>query len=562
MSIVEFYKEYCDVIVYHCKNGKASLRAPVKMASTLYIKDAEEKINKYKSQTLDIAGQEENTRFLGTFFSYYKYDRFYKIFDGSEFLNAEKRYPFMWMLDVTRCFESIYTHTISWAVKTKEFAKKHKRNKSFGCDFDDLMEDCNDRETNGIIIGPEISRIFSEVILQDVDKKAILELAKKELIYGKQYVFYRYVDDFIIFPVTEDVAGQVAAEITEQLSKYNLHVNDRKVQKFSRPFFTDKSHIARLVIEKHEVFISQISDRVGKFLKPKKIRRKIEDLKLDFINSIKSSFYKNDSALGVASTILVSYLSKRIVLLVEGFDVLNTDEIVEGDYRNCFLLIFETMFYFYSICPTVNSSYHLSKSIVLTTRFFEKEFPYSADYLKSFIAEQSKQFLEVHLVNDAKGNKSLIPLEKINVLLALTELGEEHLLSKKFLESLFDVNSSSFNYFEIMTYLFYIKDYSEYSEIKTRIVQKIDEKLGDLKDVDRKSEKAYIFLDSISCPYLDMAFRKRILEKFYGDIDFRNFTNNDLEKTIAEAEQNYWFIDWKNIDLLNVLQKKRLQPTY
>lgn len=40
---------------------------------------------------------------------------------------------------------------------------------SFGSKFDSLMQRMNYNETNGILIGPEVSRIFSEIILQAVD---------------------------------------------------------------------------------------------------------------------------------------------------------------------------------------------------------------------------------------------------------------------------------------------------------------------------------------------------------------------------------------------------------
>ena len=43
------------------------------------------------------------------------------------------------------------------------------------------MQRSNYNETNGIIIGWEISRIFSEVILQEIDRKVISLLEEKNL---------------------------------------------------------------------------------------------------------------------------------------------------------------------------------------------------------------------------------------------------------------------------------------------------------------------------------------------------------------------------------------------
>jgi len=55
----------------------------------------------------------------------------------------------------------------------------------------------NYNETNGIVIVPEFSRIFSEVVLQYIDKTVEANLAKNHKIYrNKNYECYRYVDDY------------------------------------------------------------------------------------------------------------------------------------------------------------------------------------------------------------------------------------------------------------------------------------------------------------------------------------------------------------------------------
>ena len=63
-------------------------------------------------------------------------------------------------MDIARCFYHIYTHTIAWAVKGKEQAKELIGKETFENAFDTLMQHANYNETNGIIVGPEISRIF------------------------------------------------------------------------------------------------------------------------------------------------------------------------------------------------------------------------------------------------------------------------------------------------------------------------------------------------------------------------------------------------------------------
>ena len=64
------------------------------------------------------------------------------------------------------------------------------------------MQQMNYNETNGIIIYPEFSRIFAELILQRIDKNVEKELYNKGYRYKEDYDIYRYVDDFSSFIMT------------------------------------------------------------------------------------------------------------------------------------------------------------------------------------------------------------------------------------------------------------------------------------------------------------------------------------------------------------------------
>lgn len=61
------------------------------------------------------------------------------------------------------------------------------------------MQSVNARETNGIVIGPEFSRIFAEIILQYIDQKVEHELLEEKLCQKSNYECYRYVDDYFLF---------------------------------------------------------------------------------------------------------------------------------------------------------------------------------------------------------------------------------------------------------------------------------------------------------------------------------------------------------------------------
>jgi hypothetical protein len=109
-----------------------------------------------------------------SFFAYTGYRRLHKFFDSEEFLGLERRFPILWMLDISNCFGSIYSHSVSWAMKSKDVVKQHidASTHTFGGEIDCEMRDANWAETNGILVGPELSRIFAEIILQDADSRA------------------------------------------------------------------------------------------------------------------------------------------------------------------------------------------------------------------------------------------------------------------------------------------------------------------------------------------------------------------------------------------------------
>ena len=91
-------------------------------------------------------------------------------------------------MDVSKCFDSIYTHSLSWACKDKKFVKKNLDiSSSFADVFDELMQRSNYKETNGILIGPEVSRVFAEIIFQEIDSLMFSELKNNSIISGKDF---------------------------------------------------------------------------------------------------------------------------------------------------------------------------------------------------------------------------------------------------------------------------------------------------------------------------------------------------------------------------------------
>jgi hypothetical protein len=144
--------------------------------------------------------------------------------------------------DISKCFPSIYTHTITWSLRGKNFGRENTSGNYFEGDFDKLMQSANGSETNGILVGPEISRIFAEIIFQRVDLNVIDELSSDQdspLILNKDYVLRRYVDDCFLYYHDTLVGEKIFKTYEKKLQEFRLYINDAKTKTYISPFMSN-----------------------------------------------------------------------------------------------------------------------------------------------------------------------------------------------------------------------------------------------------------------------------------------------------------------------------------
>lgn len=241
-SVVDLYRNYDGFISQLCSRSRFSLRYPLRPASRFFE-------SRYKDEEgdnvveMDEVGFDSQSEFASSYFAYRRYSQIYKFFDSEEFIRLEQRFACLLRIDISKCFSSIYTHSISWAVRGKNFAKDEKSSKSvvyFESAFDNLMRNANWGETNGIVIGPEVSRIFCEIVLQGVDSRI-------EGRIGNNVELRRYMDDYFIFANSADDAKAVESIVSEELAFFNLHLNEGKRKLEFRPLVSSLS-IARLEV--------------------------------------------------------------------------------------------------------------------------------------------------------------------------------------------------------------------------------------------------------------------------------------------------------------------------
>ncbi|AWF82008.1 hypothetical protein BTJ40_14880 [Microbulbifer sp. A4B17] len=559
----DFYIQYDRLILHFCHDSRTSIRSPRKVGNTFFIKNKQDEFNKYRRDSVDFLADDILSKYVGSYFAYSGYDRLYKFIKSSEYLGLERKFPFLIAMDITNCFGSIYTHSISWATKSKEFAKKFRQNYMFGCSFDSLIQKSNYDETNGIPIGAEISRIFAEVILEDVDRSVVSCLQDRGIFLGKDYVIKRYVDDYFIFSIDSKVQDCVSGYLVEELSKYKLTINESKTIEYTRPFYSSRSALMVCLSDVLTDFFNSFlmverGDEGVKFI-PKPIRR-LSSLTSNFLNRVKSLCTDYGFGYEAVAQYLISSIFERLKCLVESYET-NRDEVKPRDYRLAVSALLDVSFFLYSVVPLVSSSYPLTKTVILSIRFFEANFQLESPSIKQRVYEHCVNFLKSSGARSPDYVENHIPLEKLNILVAMEELGVEYLVSKEFLDENF-FNERELSYFDIISILFYIKNYEDYSVLKKKIYISLKSIFRDFSKLRVSSNAAHLFFDMISCPYLNSNYRQDLLRKFRNEFNLESLSRGEKEGEAELFVSRNWFVKWTGVDLYNILEKKELKSAY
>ena len=143
-------------------------------------------------------------------------------------LHLSLEYKYTVHTDITDCYGSIYTHSIPWALHTKNEAKKRENRNSksmIGNLIDDHLQDMNYGQTNGIPQGSVLMDFIAEIVLGYVDQLLAEKLKKLKI---TDYKILRYRDDYRIFTNDSILAEEITRYLAEILSELGLKINADK----------------------------------------------------------------------------------------------------------------------------------------------------------------------------------------------------------------------------------------------------------------------------------------------------------------------------------------------
>ena len=139
-------------------------------------------------------------------------------------------------MDISNFFDSIYTHSVSWAIHTKEIAKASRTDKSLiGNKIDVALQNLNDKQTHGILVGNAVSRLIAEIILCDIDREIVKKFPNINIC--------RFVDDYSFYITDKESPNAIISFVRNQLLEYDLVLNESKTKVIQAPFLLERSGI-------------------------------------------------------------------------------------------------------------------------------------------------------------------------------------------------------------------------------------------------------------------------------------------------------------------------------
>ena len=609
--MVDFYDKYKSLMLYYCGLDKYSLRYPNKVACCFFYRD---KLHKSligrKTDSLELFFNEyENLR---TFFSYKRYNNIYKFYEDYRYQRAEKKFTHLLKFDVQSCFDSIYTHSIAWATGGgKEIYKSHfdTDDHTFGSKWDRQMQLMNYNETNGIVIGPEFSRIFAEVILQHVDCFVGNSLQKDNLFWERDYVCYRYVDDYFFF-YNDDACRIKAMELfDEKLREFKLSVSSEKTHEYMRPFVTDisraKLRIDALIdyeLQYHSVQIPIVEDDDEEDVQNEEpVNDKIESSLVDEAIQNQDRLYLNSRRFNqafksilidcnVEAKDVINYTLSRIGSKLNS-DIKKFDKsfrtlsraLDDADFSHLFSTVknakrkkenmmvsfmeelLDVTFFLYSSNKRVNTTLkviNILNSIIIhmenAYQIKDKDVAKYSDSARDVVFKKIQDELSLVLKTTSVDPKT--QLETLYFLIINKQLRSKYHFSEEELSQYLKRLSSEgvHNALTVIILLYYYGNEKRYRGLKEELIKKIKEMYNSVPEKLRRkrSELSILTLDLITCPYLTYQNKKEIA----GLIGISEL---ELKSMLGFfRKQKYMFTKWTKVDITKELSAKISQEVY
>ncbi|MXY93251.1 MAG: RNA-directed DNA polymerase [Caldilineaceae bacterium SB0664_bin_27] len=137
-------------------------------------------------------------------------------------------YEFVVHTDLVDCYAAIYTHSIAWALHTREVAKENRTDMTLiGNVIDRHIQAMRNGQTNGIPQGSVLTDFIAEMVLGYADSELSCSIRKEGI---EDYRILRYRDDYRIF-VNNPLHGEIILRcLTKVVIELGLKLKSEKTK--------------------------------------------------------------------------------------------------------------------------------------------------------------------------------------------------------------------------------------------------------------------------------------------------------------------------------------------
>jgi hypothetical protein len=539
--IVSLYQKYDYQIIKLCRRSTISLRCPSRVAKFFTLGRGRGGPSKFVEEIT------AESAYASSYFAYSQFSHLHKFFESDEYADLEKKYAFMLHLDISKCFPSIYTHSISWAARGKTYAKarltrpRHSAPKSFDEVFDKVMQDLNYRETHGIAIGPELSRIFAEIILQKVDCCLLQSAARKGLKEGPDYRCYRYIDDYYLFFNDDHKQETWTKCLKHELEKFRLYLSTEKSTRSERPFITP---------------ISMVKIALSEYLRG--LNSRLSVLKMsgtqNEVNRLRAILKTNPVSVSHISSFALSSIERLIWQL----------DSKAPNYADQIYVLLELSCHILRMDIRVPCCFKWMSIAIVIRQRMTKLTPPNQQRVKDKILHELKG-----AIDDAFELGALI--EGGNLLIAGADFFGDELVSKELVLRIIErckadhsdeySREKRISYFDTVCLLYAVRDHSALKPLKDQILAGANASILSHEPLSY-SETAHLLLDLISCPWLDDAEKRNLTTSAFTASKLTP-APLEIKEFVDFAGKQTWFFNWNKGNRLTLhLKKKQLLLSY
>lgn len=465
----------------------------------------------------------------------------------------ELKYKNLIRIDYANCFENIYTHSLEWAyVGNKNIIKNNLHDERFSAKLDILAQRINYNETNGLVVGPEISRTLAEVVLARIDKNVYFDLKEKNIIYKRDYEVVRFIDDIMIFYNDENIGDYIKESIENYSREFKLKINSSKTKYEKRPFFRE------------HMWISHSKKSIRSFLKYYDGIINYSGYTYDrFIEEFKELICIYDTNKRYIISYVLSALEDKIIYILEKLKETDNLDLMKYHY----IRLIDMHIYIINYYKSFDNSIKLCRVIYKIKKMCTNQ---GID-LEDFIFKKLSMFLYY--------NKEDIG-SLLNIIILLSD--NNNFISENYLLDILKVED---DYFTISVLTYYIlkkhTSYYSYEEVKEKIndivyniLSNIKFSNGNIRDFSKiinivRTDKLYIIHDLYSSGILNNEVKSEIYEiKVSISNRYNSLPKMNMEKLFLGFIKDFdkpfmeWNISKEHIIRDLIIRKSRNKKVY